>query len=99
MSDFRGFEHIREYRFREWLRFTKTRPYVCQPLMKNFWQCFDHFHFDKNMEEADAKTNCLEKFNYEECFNENKEKLIENRKYNFNVVVPSSAAGEEEEEE
>ena len=99
MSEFKGFEFTREYRFREWVRYTKTRPYVCQPLMKNYWQCFDHLHFSNNLDELKAKTQCLEKFNYEECFEENKEILFENLPKNAYEYVPVKATAEEEEEE
>jgi len=98
MSENKGFEFTREYRFKEWLRFTRTRPYACQPLMKNFWQCFDHYHFQKLQDENETRTKCLEKFNYEECFNENKEKMIENWCLNIEEIVPEGAGGGEEEE-
>ena len=98
MSEFKGFEQTREYRFREFLRYTRTRPYVCQPLMKNFWQCFEFNHFDKNVEESEAKTQCLEKFNFEECFKENKDKLFENQAMRVEELSLGGDAGEEEEE-
>lgn len=96
-SDFKGLESSREYRFKEWLRYTRTRPYVCQPLMKNFWQCFDHHHFVMKEDAGDAKSKCLEKFNYEECFKENSSLLKEN--WAKNVQIYSAAGGDEEEEE
>jgi hypothetical protein len=99
MSDFKGFEFTREYQFKEWLRYTRSRPFVCQPFMKNYWQCFDHFHFGKNVEEGEAKSNCLEKFNYVECLNENKERWRENWVYNGEAIFPEGGAGGEEEEE
>ena len=98
MSGSTGFENTREYKFREWVRYTRTRPYVCQPLMKNFWQCYDYFHFGKNLEDSEAKSQCLEKFNYEECFNENKDKLYENLPYNIEELVIGDAGGDEEDE-
>lgn len=91
-------ENSREYRFKEWLRYTRTRPYVCQPLMKNYWQCFDYYKFTKGEEETEARTKCLEKFNYEECFTENKEKLRENWIYNVEEIEsPFKAGGDESE--
>jgi hypothetical protein len=98
MSEFKGFEQTREYRFREFLRYTRTRPYVCQPLMKNFWQCFEFNHFDKNVEESEAKTQCLEKFNFEECFKENKDKLYENQAFRVEEISLGGDAGDEDEE-
>jgi hypothetical protein len=98
MSEFKGFEYTREYRFREWIRYTKTRPYVCQPIMKNFWQCFDYSHFTKNIDEAEAKTQCLEKFNYEECFKENSDKLFENLPKNVQEVSLGGDSGGDDEE-
>lgn len=92
------FDKTREYRFKEFRRFTRTRPYDCQGLMKNFWQCFDYFHFQKNEEEPKAYSDCMEKFNYEECLTENKPKLWENWKYNAKYAA-SEEGGEEEEEE
>ncbi len=83
MSDKPGIEGSREYRFKEWLRFTKTRPYVCQPLLKGFYQCFDYYHFVKNQDEDSTKVKCLEKFNYEECLTENKDLCFENWIYNI----------------
>lgn len=80
------FENTREYKFKEFRRFTRSRPFACQPIMKQFWGCFDHFRFIKNNEEADSKTTCLEKFNYEECLTENKQKCLENWKYNVEYV-------------
>lgn len=99
MSEFQGFEQTREYRFREWLRYTRSRPYACQPLMKNFWQCFDYFHYNKNIDETEAKTTCLEKFNYEQCFNEHKDILFENLKNKVEIIMPDIPGGGEEEEE
>ncbi len=66
--------------------------------MKNFWQCFDYFHFQKNQDENETRLNCLEKFNYLECFNENKEKMIENWCLNVEEIIPEGAGGGEEEE-
>jgi hypothetical protein len=91
-------EKTREYRFREFLRYTRGRPYVCQPLMKNFWQCFDYTHFTKNVDESEAKSQCLEKFNYEECFKENKDKLYENLPFNVEEISLGGGGDEEEEE-
>jgi hypothetical protein len=98
MSDFKGFEFSREYRFKEWLKFTRSKPFVCQPIMKNFWQCFDHFHFNKLVEESEAKLQCLEKLNYEECFKENSSKLFENTVLNAEEYIPAGAGGSEDEE-
>jgi hypothetical protein len=94
-----SFENSREYKFKEFLRYTRTRPYACQPLMKNFWQCFDYFHYQKNQDEIESKRNCLEKFNFLECVNENKEKCLENWMFNVEVNLPEGAAAGEEEEE
>ena len=99
MSEIQGFEPTREYRFKEWLRFTRSRPYACQSLMKNFWQCFDYYHFDKKLEESEAKSSCLEKFNFEDCLNENKDKLFVNLKKNVEIMMPELPGGGEEEEE
>ena len=95
MSDI--FDNSREYRFLEWRKYTQTRPYSCQGLMKNFWQCFDNFRFIKNFDEVESKTNCLEKFNYEECLSENKEKLFENWIYNTSEKEVEEQVAEEEE--
>jgi hypothetical protein len=76
-------ENSREYRHKEWIKYLRTRPYACWPVMKNYYQCFDHYKFDKNEDEASAKAKCFEKFNYQECFNENKEQLRENWIYNI----------------
>jgi hypothetical protein len=83
MSEKQGIEASREYRFKEFLRYTRTKPYACQPLMKQFYQCFDFYHFQKNEGEEEAKAKCFEKFNYEECFTENKDKLRENWQLNL----------------
>jgi hypothetical protein len=98
MSDFDSLENSREYRFGEWYRYTKTRPLACQPLMKNYWQCFDYYHFVKKEDAGESRAKCLEKFNYEECFNENKTKLIENWPLNVKITLPQGAAEEESEE-
>ncbi len=94
-----GLDTSREYRFKEFLRYTRTRPYACQPLMKNFWQCFDHYVFNKNEDESEVKTKCLEKFNFEECFKENKTLLQENWAMNVGFHEPAGASGGDEEEE
>jgi hypothetical protein len=99
MSDNLVLQNSREYRFKEWLKYTRTRPFACQSLMKNFWQCFDHYRFTKSEEEGEAKSKCLEKFNYSECFIENKEKLLENWPLNVQIYDPSGSGGEEEDEE
>lgn len=79
MSD--ALHSSREYRFKEFRRYTRTRPYTCQGLMKQFYQCFDYSHFQKNIDEESAKKDCLEKFNFEECLTENKDLLKENWVY------------------
>jgi hypothetical protein len=82
----KSLDNSREYSQKAWIRFLKTRPSACWPLMKNYYQCFDHFHFEKNQDKDSAKTTCLEKFNYEECLTENKEKLKENWIYNLEIA-------------
>jgi hypothetical protein len=84
----------REYKFKEFLRYTRTRPYTCQSLMKNFWQCFDFTHFEKGNDEESAKASCLEKFNFQQCLEENKEKLWENWQFNVTEVEPEEGDAE-----
>jgi hypothetical protein len=78
----KGLENSRQYRMQEWKRYMRTRPLACWPVMKNYYQCFDHYRFDKNEDEGAAKAKCFEKFNYQECFDENKDKLRENWIFN-----------------
>ena len=81
----KSLDNSREYKHKQWIRYIKTRPYTCWPLMKNYFQCYDYNHYEKNEEESAAKQLCLEKFNYEECLTENKDKLRENWIYNVEI--------------
>ncbi len=91
-------QNSREYRFIEWLRFTRSRPIACQPIMKNFYQCFDHHRFNLSLDESEAKSKCLEEFNYEECFTENFPKLKENWPRNVDFIQLGGGGDEEDED-
>lgn len=68
----------REYKHKEAIRYTRSRPLACQGIMKNYFQCVDYYHYDKNQELNSVSEKCLEKFNYKECLVDNKEKIWEN---------------------
>lgn len=68
----------REYKHKEAIRYVRSQPLACQGIMKNYFQCVDYYHFEKKQDFTTVGTNCLEKFNYKECLNENKDKIFEN---------------------
>jgi len=51
----------------------------------------------KKEDESESKSKCLEKFNYLECFSENKAKLKENWALNVKFYEPAGSVEEEEE--
>jgi hypothetical protein len=72
----------REYKHKEAIRFIRSKPLVCQPIMKNYFQCVGYYHHEKNQDLPTVEASCLEKFNFQECFTENKERLKENWIFN-----------------
>ena len=76
----------REYRHKELIRQIRTMPLACQSIMKNYYQCVDYYHFDKNKDLSTSEGNCLEKFNFNDCLAENKDRLRENWIFNTEEV-------------
>ena len=64
------------------IAYIKSRPFACQGLMKQFYQCSNHHEYEKGLSSEEGKGVCLEKFNYLECLEENRAKCFENWIFN-----------------
>jgi len=64
------------------IKYVKSRPLACQGILKNFYQCSNFYEYEKGESATEAKEKCLEKFNFNECLEENRAKCFENWIFN-----------------